>query len=172
LWDTYRAANPLYTLVQTKRTAGMVNSLLRQNDTYGYLPIWQLWGLENYCMIGNHAIPVIVDAALKGIKDFDVEKAYTAVKSSSLTDHLNSPFTIWEKYEYIPEDILSQSVSITLEMAYDDWCVAQLAKKLGRMEDYEHFMRRSGFYKNLYDAKTSFFRAKKRTALGWNHLTP
>ncbi|MEI9961020.1 MAG: glycoside hydrolase family 92 protein [Limisphaerales bacterium] len=162
LWDTYRTANPLYTLVQTKRAAGMVNSMLLQNDVYGYLPIWQLWGLENYCMIGNHAIPVVVDAALKGIKGFDVEKAYAAVKNSSLTDHLNSPFAVWEKYGYIPEDILSQSVSITLEMAYDDWCVAQLAKKLHKQSDYEHFLRRSAFYKNLYDAKTGFFRGKNK----------
>jgi predicted alpha-1,2-mannosidase len=163
LWDTYRAANPLYTLVQTKRTAGFINSMLRQYDTFGFLPIWQLWGLENYCMIGNHAIPVIVDAALKGIEGFDVEKAYEAVKGSSVNDHLNSPFTVWEKYGYIPEDILSQSVSITLEMAYDDWCVAQLAKKLGKTQDYERFSNRSSFYKNLYDTKSNFFRGKNKT---------
>jgi predicted alpha-1,2-mannosidase len=162
LWDTYRAANPLYTLVQTKRTAGIVNSLLRQYDVQGYLPIWQLWGLENYCMIGNHAIPVIVDAALKGVGGFDVEHAYEAVKNSSMRDHLNSPFSVWEKYAYMPEDVQSQSVSITLEMAFDDWCVAQLAKKLGKTNDYDRFLRRSFFYKNLYDEKTGFFRAKNK----------
>ena len=162
LWDTYRAANPLYTLVQPKRTAGIVNSMLQQYDVSGYLPIWQLWGLENYCMIGNHAIPVIVDAALKGIKGFDLERAYAAVKGSSLKSHPSSPFQAWEKYGYIPQDIQSQSVSITLEMAYDDWCVAQLAKKLGHMEDYDRFIRRSGFYRNLYDANSGFFRGKKR----------
>jgi predicted alpha-1,2-mannosidase len=162
LWDTYRAANPLYTLVQTKCTAGIVNSLLRQYDVQGYLPIWQLWGLENFCMIGNHAIPVIVDAALKNVGGFNVEHAYEAVKNSSMRDHLNSPFTVWEQYGYMPEDIQSQSVSITLEMAFDDWCVAQLAKKLGKTADYEHFIRRSGFYKNLYDTKIGFFRAKNK----------
>lgn len=163
LWDTYRAAHPLYTLTQPARTADFINSMLRQYDTYGYLPIWQLWGDENYCMIGNHAIPVIVDAALKGIKGFDLEKAFAAVKGSSVTNHPGSPFTDWEKYGYIPEDIQSQSVSITLEMAYDDWCVAQLARKLGKNDDYSHFMKRSSFYTNLYDAKTGFFRAKNKT---------
>lgn len=162
LWDTFRAAHPLYTLTQPERSADFVNSMLRQYDTYGYLPIWQLWGDENYCMIGNHAIPVIVDAALKGIKGFDLEKAYEAVKGSSTLNHPGSPFSDWEKYKYIPEDIESQSVSITLEMAYDDWCVAQFAKKLGKTDDYAHFMKRSSFYENLYDKKTGFFRGKNK----------
>jgi predicted alpha-1,2-mannosidase len=162
LWDTFRAAHPLYTLVQPERTADFVNSMMRQYDTYGYLPIWQLWGDENYCMIGNHAIPVIVDAALKGIQGFDLNKAYEAVKGSSMLSHPGSPFEVWEKYKYIPEDLQSQSVSITLEMAYDDWCVAQLARKLGRTEDYIHFMKRSSYYKNLYDQQSGFFRAKDK----------
>lgn len=160
LWDTYRAAHPLYTLIQPERTADFINSMIRQYDTYGYLPIWQLWGDENYCMIGNHAIPVIVDAALKGIKGFDINRAYEAVKGSSLRIHPGSPFDLWEKFHYIPENLQSQSVSITLEMAYDDWCVAQLARKLGKTQDYEHFINRSLFYKNLYDKDSGFFRAK------------
>jgi len=161
LWDTYRAANPLYTLIAPQFTADLIKSMMRQYDTYGYLPIWQLWGEENYCMIGNHAIPVIVDAALKGLPDFDVEKAYAAVKGSSLTDHQASPFHDWEKFGYIPEDIQSQSVSITLEMAYDDWCVAQLAKKLNKMDDYNRFINRSEYYRNLYNPANGFFQAKK-----------
>jgi len=169
LWDTYRAAHPLYTLIQPEKTAGFINTMIRQYETYGYLPIWQLWGDENYCMIGNHAIPVITDAILKGIPGIDAEKAYEAVKASSTTDHPGSPFTAWEKYGYIPEDVESQSVSITVEMAYDDWCVAQLAKKLGKTADYEHFMKRSAFYKNLYDQKTGLFRAKNKDG---NWLTP
>jgi len=160
LWDTYRAAHPLYTLIQPEKTAGFINSMLRQYDTYGYLPIWQLWNDENYCMIGNHAIPVITDAILKGVPGIDVEKAYNAVIASSSIDHPGSPFSAWEKYGYIPEDIESQSVSITVEMAYDDWCVAQLAKKLGKTADYERFIKRSSFYKNLYNPKTGFFQAK------------
>jgi len=169
LWDTYRAAHPLYTFIQPEKTAAFINSMLRQYDTYGYLPIWQLWNDENYCMIGNHAIPVITDAILKGISGIDIEKAYEAVKASSTTDHPGSPFSAWEKYGYIPEDVESQSVSITVEMAYDDWCVAQLAKKLGKTADYEHFMKRSAFYKNLYNPKTGFFQARNKDG---NWLTP
>lgn len=172
LWDTFRAAHPLYTLVQPERTADFVNSMMRQYDTYGYLPIWQLWGDENYCMIGNHAIPVIVDAALKGIRGFDIQKAYEAVKGSSLLPHPGSPFEVWEKYSYIPEDLQSQSVSITLEMAYDDWCVAQLARKLGKTDDYDHFMKRSAFYKNLYDQKSGFFRAKDKNGAWLSPFNP
>ncbi len=172
LWDTFRAAHPLYTLVQPERTADFINSMMRQYDTYGYLPIWQLWGDENYCMIGNHAIPVIVDAALKGLKGFDLEKAYAAVKGSSMLSHPGSPFEVWEKYKYIPEDLQSQSVSITLEMAYDDWCVAQLARKLGKTEDYAHFMKRSSFYKNLYDQQSGFFRAKDKNGVWLSPFNP
>ncbi len=160
LWDTYRAAHPLYTLVQPERSTDFVNSMLQQYDTYGYLPIWQFWGQENYCMIGNHAIPVLVDAVFKGIKDIDVTKVYEAVKQSSLRSHPNSPFNVWEQYKYMPENLQTQSVSITLEMAYDDWCVAQLAKKLGKADDYTRFIQRSQYFKNLYDSQSGFFRAK------------
>ncbi|MBD1431978.1 glycoside hydrolase family 92 protein [Sphingobacterium sp. DN00404] len=160
LWDTYRAAHPLYTIVQQRRSTDFVNSLLSQYDAYGYLPIWQLWGQENYCMIGNHAIPVIVDAIFKGLPGIDIERAYEAVKNSSVTTHLNSPFKLWDQYQYMPEDLQTQSVSITLEMAYDDWCVAQLAKKLGKTSDYEYFTKRSLYYKNIYDTKSAFFRGK------------
>jgi len=160
LWDTYRAAHPFYTLVQQKRTAAFINSMLRQYKTYGYLPIWQLWGQENYCMIGNHAIPVIVDAFFKGIPGVDYQKAYEAVKASSTTSHRNSPFNILDKYSYFPEDLQTQSVSLTLEIAYDDWCVAQMAKKLGHEDDYQFFLNRSNDYKNLFDKSIGFFRAK------------
>lgn len=160
LWDTYRAAHPLYTLIQPERTADFVNSMLKQYDTYGYLPIWQLWGQENYCMIGNHAIPVITDAVLKGIKGIDINKAYEAIKNSALRPHPNSPFNIWERYHYMPENLQTQSVSITLEMAYDDWCVAQLAKKLGKGTDYNRFTARAQYFRNLYDQQSGFFRAK------------
>ncbi|HAO45805.1 MAG TPA: glycoside hydrolase family 92 protein [Chitinophagaceae bacterium] len=160
LWDTYRATHPLYTLLAPQKDGAFINSMLRQYDTYGYLPIWQLWGDENYCMIGNHAIPVIADAMLKGIKGFDYEKAYKACVASSRTDHPGAPFTVWNKFQYFPENLQSQSVSLTLEIAYDDWCVAQMAKKLGKTNDAAFFSSRSLFYKNLYDASTTFFRAK------------
>lgn len=163
LWDTYRAAHPFYTLIKQEHVAGFINSMLRQYDTYGYLPIWQLWGSETYTMIGNHAIPVIVDAVLKGIKGFDYQLAYEAVKASSLVPHRNAPFNLLDKYGYFPEDLQSQSVSITLEIAYNDWCTAQLAKKLGYEEDYKYFMNRCCSYKNLFDKNIGFFRAKDST---------
>ncbi|KAA6301222.1 MAG: hypothetical protein EZS26_002611 [Candidatus Ordinivivax streblomastigis] len=160
LWDSYRATHPLYTLLQPERSADFVNSLLRQYDDYGYLPIWQLWGQENYCMIGNHAIPVIVDAVFKNIRNINVEKAYEAIKNSSLRSHTNAPFDTWEKYGYMPENKQSQSVSLSLEVAYNDWCVAQLAKYLGKTDDYNHFIKRSQFYRNLFNPETKFFWAK------------
>ena len=160
LWDTYRATHPLYTLTAPQKDAAFINSMLRQYKTYGYLPIWQLWGDENYCMIGNHAIPVIADAMLKGIKGFDYEEAYKACVASSTTDHPGAPFAVWNKYHYFPENMQSQSVSLTLEIAYDDWCVAQMAKQLGKTKDVTFFIERSTWYKNLYDSQTRFFRAK------------
>ena len=160
LWDTFRAAHPLYTLIHTPRIPDFVKSMMRQYDYYGYLPVWQLWGQDNYCMIGNHSIPVIVDAVLKGVAGVDEEKAYEAVFNSSIVSHPNSPFEVWEKYGYMPENIQTQSVSITLEQAFDDWCVAQLAKRLGKEKDYNHFMKRSAFYRNLFNSKTGFFQPK------------
>lgn len=160
LWGTFRAAHPLYTLIHTHRIPDFVKSMMRQYDYYGYLPVWQLWGQDNYCMIGNHSIPVIVDAVLKGVAGVDEEKAYEAVFNSSIVSHPNSPFEVWEKYGYMPENIQTQSVSITLEQAFDDWCVAQLAKRLGKEKDYNHFMKRSAFYRNLFNSKTGFFQPK------------
>lgn len=160
LWDTFRACNPLYTLLKPERVGDFVKSMLRQYEVYGYLPIWQLWGSENYCMIGNHAIPVMVDAALKGLPGVDAAKVYEAVKGSSLREHPQSPWSLLDRYGYLPEPLQIESVSITLENAYDDACVARLAKALGKTADHEYFDRRAHLYRNLYDAQTGFFRAK------------
>ena len=160
LWDTFRASHPLYTLLEPERVTDFVKSMIRQYEYYGYLPIWQLWGQDNYCMFGNHSIPVITDAILKGIPGIDVEKAYEAVYNSSVTSHPNSPFEVWEKYGFMPENIQTQSVSITLEQAFDDWCVAQLAEKLNKDADYERFHKRSEYYRNLFHPKTKFFQSK------------
>lgn len=160
LWDTFRASHPLYTLLEPERVTDFVKSMIRQYEYYSYLPIWQLWGQDNYCMIGNHSIPVITDAILKGIPGIDVEKAYEAVYNSSVTSHPNSPFEVWEKYGFMPENIQTQSVSITLEQAFDDWCVAQLAEKLNKDADYERFHKRSEYYRNLFHPKTKFFQSK------------
>lgn len=160
LWDTFRASHPLYTLLEPERVTDFVKSMIRQYEYYGYLPIWQLWGQDNYCMIGNHSIPVITDAILKGIPGIDMEKAYEAVYNSSVTSHPNSPFEVWEKYGFMLENIQTQSVSITLEQAFDDWCVAQLAAKLNKDADYQRFHKRSEYYRNLFHPKTKFFQSK------------
>ena len=159
-WATFRASHPLYTLLEPERVTDFVKSMIRQYEYYGYLPIWQLWGQDNYCMIGNHSIPVITDAILKGIPGIDMEKAYEAVYNSSVTSHPNSPFEVWEKYGFMPENIQTQSVSITLEQAFDDWCVAQLAAKLNKDADYQRFHKRSEYYRNLFHPKTKFFQSK------------
>lgn len=160
LWDTFRAAHPLYTIIAPERNADFVNSMLTHFDSYGYLPIWSLWGQDNYCMIGNHAIPVVVDAVMKGTPGIDPERALNACVASATTSHPGSPFDVWEKYGYMPEDLQSQSVSITLEQAYDDWCVAQLAKKLGHDDIYERFIRRARYFRNLYNADNGFFQGR------------
>lgn len=160
LWDTYRAAHPLYTIIEPQLTRDFVNSMLRHYDYYGYLPIWHLWGQDNYCMIGNHSIPVIADALLKDIPGIDKQRAWEAIKNSSTQSHPNSPFAVWEKYGYMPENIQTQSVSITLEMAYDDWCAMKVASLVGDKEGVERFGKRSQFYKNLYNKENMFFASK------------
>lgn len=160
LWDTYRAAHPLYTIIEPERTRDFVNSMLRHYDYYGYLPIWHLWGQDNYCMIGNHAIPVVADAVLKGIPGIDTSKAWEAVKQSSIQSHPNSPFGVWEKYGYMPENIQTQSVSITLEMAFDDWCAAQMATLVGDTESAQRFGKRAQYFRNLHNPANNFFAPK------------
>ena len=160
LWDTFRAAHPLYTLIAPDIAAQFVRDMVLHHETYGYLPIWDLWGQDNYCMIGNHAIPVLADAILAELPGVDVEAAYRAMVESSTRSHPNSPFEVWEQYGYMPQTLQNTSVSITMEQAFDDACVAAVAKKLGRQEDYERFHRRSLFYRNLFDPATGFFRPK------------
>lgn len=160
LWDTFRAAHPLYTLIAPDVAAQFVRDMVLHHQTYGYLPIWDLWGQENYCMIGNHAIPVLSDAILAEIPGIDVEKAYQAMVESSTRSHYNSPFEVWEELGYMPQNLQKMSVSITLEQAFDDWCVAAVAKKLGKTEDYERFYKRSESYRNLFHKESGFFRPK------------
>ena len=160
LWDTFRAAHPLYTLIAPDIAAQFVRDMVRHHDTYGYLPIWDLWGQDNYCMIGNHAIPVLADAILAELPGVDTFATYNAMVESSTRSHPNSPFEVWEQYGYMPQTLQNVSVSITLEQAFDDWCVAAVAKKLGHEDDYQRFLRRSQFYKNLFDPTTGFFRPK------------
>jgi predicted alpha-1,2-mannosidase len=160
LWDTYRAAHPLFTLIQQDRVPGMINSMLESFKGNQFLPLWTLWGDETNCMIGNHSVPVIVDAFLKGIGGFDAETAYAAIKTSLSNDHFFSPWTLYDRTGYLPVDKEEQSVSRTLEFCYDDWCAAQMAKALGKTDDYGFFLNRSRYYRNLFDKRTGFFRGK------------
>jgi len=158
LWDTYRAANPLYTLIETKRVNDFIQTFLRQYDEGGMLPVWELSGNETGCMIGYHAVPVIADAWLKGIRGYDGNKALEAMKHSANQDHLGLKY--YKSKGYIPADREGESVSKTLEYAYDDWCIAMMAKSMERQDDYKHFLIRSQNYKNLFDRITGFMRAK------------
>jgi len=161
LWDTYRAWNPLFTIIDTQKVAEMVNSLLFSFPFKGYLPRWTLWGGETECMIGNHSIPVIVDAYMKGVKGFEAEKAYEYIKKSALTVNPLSNWPVYDQYGYLPFDIeKTESVSKTLEMCFNDWCVALMAQKLGKTEDYNFFIKRSNYYKNIFDVTTNFMRGK------------
>lgn len=157
-WDTFRAAHPLFTLTQRKRLNDMVHSMLKHYDAYGLLPVWELAGNETNCMIGLHSIPVIAEAYLKGIGDFDAEKAYEAMKKTALAERAG--LKELREYSYIPYDKEPESVSKTLEYAYDDWCVAQMAKALNKESDYLYFLKQSQNYKHLFDARTGFMRAK------------
>ena len=158
LWDTFRALNPLYTLTQPKRLPDMINSMLRFYDENGLLPVWDISTWEANTMTGYHAIPVLADAILKNLGGFDVEKSYTAMRKSAFQQQRGTPDYI--KYGYLPQDKHGWSVTITLEYAFDDWCIAQVARKLGKMDDYTMFMNRSKSYRPLFDAATGFMRAK------------
>ncbi|MDD4645160.1 MAG: GH92 family glycosyl hydrolase [Bacteroidales bacterium] len=157
LWDTFRAANPLFSLTQPERLPDFIKAMLAHYDESGLLPVWTLEGCETNCMIGYHAIPVIVDAAFKGIA-FDYEKAFEAMKKSAMDD--GRGLKNYRTYGYLPADLENQSVSQTLEYAYDDWCIAQMAKKLGKEDDYKYFMIRSQNYRNVFDPVTHFMRGR------------
>jgi len=158
LWDTFRAAHPLYTIIDQKRTNDFINTMIKQYEQGGLLPVWELAANETNCMIGYHSVPVIVDAYMKGIRDFNVEKALDASIKSAMQDQFG--LDSYKTRGYIPSDEESESVSKTLEYAYDDWCIAMMANELGRQDDYEHFIKRAQYYKNIFDPETGFMRAK------------
>ena len=161
LWDTFRAEHPLLALVQSKRDGDMVNSMLAHYDqsVEHMLPVWSLQGNETWCMIGYHAVPVIVDAYMKGVKGFDPERAYEAIKTTAMNPNYDHAAT-FAKLGYVPDDEENESVSKTLEYAYDDWCIAQMAKALGKQQDYQYFMKRAESYKNLFDPSYGLMRGK------------
>lgn len=164
LWDTFRAAHPLYTLIEKKRTADFINTFLKQYEQAGRLPVWELASNETDCMIGYHSVSVIADAMAKGITGFDYEKCFEAAKHSAMLDHLG--LDAYKKNGFISMDDEHESVSKTLEYAYDDWCIAQMAQILNKTEEYDYFMQRSQSWKNVFDWKTGFMRPKKNG--GWD----
>lgn len=163
LWDTYRAAHPFYTMIVPERVDGFVNSLIDQAEVQGFLPIWGLWGKENYCMIANHGVSVVAEAYAKGFKGFDAERAFQAIKQTQTVSHkLKSNWEDYMKYGYFPTDLTAaESVSSTLESVYDDYAAADMARRMGKTEDAAYFSKRANFYKNLFDPTTKFMRPRK-----------
>jgi predicted alpha-1,2-mannosidase len=157
-WDVFRALNPLFTITQPDRLPDMLNSMLAFYKDNGLLPVWDISSWEANTMTGYHSIPILADAMLKGIRGFDYALAYQAMKKSAFQQQRGTPDYI--RYGYLPQDKHGWSVTITLEYAYDDWCIAQVAKKLGYMDDYALFSKRALSYKALFDPVTGFMRSK------------
>ena len=164
LWDTYRAAHPLFTYTQPDRVNDMIKGFLRFYEQHGALPLWNLYGWETDMMIGYHAVPVVVDAYLKGIGDFDAEKALEACVASANRDEYRG-IGDYKRLGYVPaysdpKRWESWSLSKTLEYAYDDYCVARMAEKMGKAEIAKEFYARSQNYRNVFNPATSFFQPK------------
>jgi len=162
LWDTFRAYHPLMTLIDKKRTSDFINTFIKMDEQGGKLPVWELAANETECMIGYHSVSVIADAMAKGIEGFDYEKAFEASKNSAMLDIFG--LKDYREKGFISIDDEHESVSKTLEYAYDDWCIAQMAKILGKTDDYNYFMTRSQSWKNLFDPETHLMRPKKNGA--------
>lgn len=163
LWDTYRAEQPLMTLIQPEqRTADVVNSLLasRRESPFGILPVWQFQGQETWCMIGYHALPEIADAVMKGIKGFDQDEALDAMVASA-TYAPYGDLADYMKLGYVPIDKEPEAASKTIEYAFDDWTLSQVARKLGRSDIAATFTARSANWRNVFDPQTGFMRARR-----------
>jgi predicted alpha-1,2-mannosidase len=161
LWDTYRALHPLFNIIQPQRNADMVKSMLVHFDQSPekMLPVWSNSANENWCMSGYHSVAVIADAVVKGNAPFDAEKALDACVTTARHRSYEGIGEYMDK-GYIPDEKTGVSVSNTLEYAYDDWAIAQMAKKLGKTDIYNEFIKRSENYKNVYDAKSGFMRPR------------
>ena len=160
LWDTYRATHPLYTIIDQKRTNDYINTFLAKYDEGGIMPIWDLAGNYTHCMIGYHAVPVIADAYLKGISNYDPEKALQAMKHSATQNKLG--LASYKTGGFIPVEEEAESVSKTLEYAYDDWTIAQMAQAMGKSDDAKTYTQRAQYYKNVFDPSTKFMRGRYR----------
>ena len=162
LWDTYRAEHPLLLLIDKKRTLDFIKSFMAMQEQGGVLPVWPLASTETYCMIGNHSIPVIVDAYAKGLRGFDAEKAFKMMKDAVNRNQFG--LESYRKNGLVLAEDEKESVSKTLEYAYDDWCIAQMAKMLKHDDDYTDFIRRAQNWKNVYNKQTGFVQAKMNGA--------
>jgi predicted alpha-1,2-mannosidase len=161
IWDIYRGAFPLLQIIVPEKIDGIINTLLLHHKAVGFLPIWTAWGQDNYCMIGNHAIPMILSAYTNGFNGFDKQEALKAMIETSTKSHINSDWELYNQYGYYPFDKLdNEAVSRTLESGYDDWCVAQMAEHLNDKINQVSFQKRAHFYKNLFDTNTNLFRGK------------
>lgn len=158
LWDTYRAAQPLMTILHPEKMSDIINTMLHIHQQQGKLPVWHLMGCETNCMVGNPGVPVVADAILKDIKGFDTELAFKALKESSMLPERGMEHRI--EYGFIPADKMTEAIAYDMEYAIADWAVAQAAQKLGKQEDYEYFLKRSKSYKNYFDVSTGFMRGK------------
>ncbi len=162
LWDTYRATHPLFTITQPDRVPDMIRSMLAHYDqsVHHLLPVWAFYSNETWCMIGYHAVSVIADAFQKNIRSFDAEHAFEAMKTSATYGPYDG-LEHYMKYGFVPIDMENEGASKTLEYAYDDWAIAQMAKALGKVDDYQYFINRSASYKNIWDSTSGFMRAKQ-----------
>jgi predicted alpha-1,2-mannosidase len=158
LWDTYRGANPLYTVIQPERVNDIVNSLLAIYQQQGRLPVWHLAGNETNTMPGNSSVQVVADAYLKGFRGFDTALAWQAVKATAMQDARGMSFV--KKLGYIPADSLVESVAMGLEYAIADWSIAQMAKRMGLNEDHAYFSKRARYYENYFDTTIRFVRGR------------
>ncbi|WP_276496655.1 GH92 family glycosyl hydrolase [Pontibacter litorisediminis] len=158
LWDTYRAAHPLFTILQAERVNDMISSMLAIYQQQGKLPVWHLMGNETNTMVGYGSVPVVADAILKGFDGFDHELAYEAMKATAMGDEFGLPYV--KKQGFIPADEEGESVAKGLEYAIADWSIAQVAKKMGKQEDYEYFSKRGRYYENYFDKQTRFMRGR------------
>lgn len=161
IWDIYRGAFPLLQIIAPEKINGIVNSMLAHHKAAGFLPIWTAWGQDNYCMIGNHAIAMILSAFNNGFNGFDKKEALNAMIETSTKSHINSDWELYNQFGYYPFDKLdNEAVSRTLESGFDDWCVAQMASHLGDKKTETIFNKRANYYKNLFDSETKLFRGK------------
>lgn len=170
LWDTFRALHPLLTITNPELVDDLVKSMMAFYDEAGLLPTWDLMSNETDVMIGYHAVPVIVDAYLKGLTSVDPEKLFAASKKSAMQDRFG--IDLFREYGYIPSELEVEAVSKTLEYAYDDWAIAQLAKALDKTEEYQYFAKRSQAYKTLFDKNVGFMRGKNQQGEWVENFSP